>query len=134
MQTTLLIIAAVLLVAWLVLRSRGRVRKHEAPQMASRPQDTVFHAVSIRFDAEACDAAREMSGRRFLSTAAPRLPLPDCDAAQCTCRFVHHDDRRSGKDRRSPFAARGFGDGTGSFQKEKREQTDRRRDTDADLN
>jgi hypothetical protein len=92
---------------------------------------TAYHAVSIKFDQNACEAARAMSGRRFLSSAAPRLPLPECDALECRCRFAHHKDRRTGKDRRSPFAAAGYGGGTGSFEKERREQSGRRHE-DAD--
>lgn len=133
MQTTLLIILAVLLLVWLFLRRRSTVSKKEAPQKTSQPQSTAYHAVSIKLGENACAAARDMSGRRFLSSAAPRLPLADCDAAECGCRFGHHDDRRSGKDRRSPFAGSGFGGGTGSFQQERRERPDRREDADADL-
>jgi hypothetical protein len=44
-----------------------------------------------------------MSGKRFLSGAAPRIPLPECDVLECKCRFVHHEDRREGDDRRNPF-------------------------------
>ena len=133
MQTTLLIIVGVLLLAWLLLRRRNARKKGEAPKAATRPGNTAYHAVSIKLGEQACEAARAMSGRRFLSNAAPRLPLADCDAAQCHCRFVHHNDRRSGKDRRSPFAAAGFGGGTGSFEKERRERPDRRQDADTDL-
>ena len=28
------------------------------------------------------------------------MPLADCDAPECKCRFIHHEDRRSGVDRR----------------------------------
>ena len=133
MQTTLLIIAGVLLLAWLLLRRRNTSKKkEEAPKAATRLGNTAYHAVSIKFGENTCAAARAMAGRRFLSNAAPRLPLADCDAAQCHCRFVHHNDRRSGKDRRSPFAAAGFGGGTGSFEKERRERPDRRQDADTD--
>jgi hypothetical protein len=133
MQTTLLIIAGVLLLAWLMLRRRNSSKKVDPRESAPQPQHTAYHAVSIKFGEQACGAARAMAGRRFLSNAAPRLPLADCDAAQCSCRFVHHEDRRSGKDRRSPFAASGFGGGTGSFQQERRERSDRREDADTDL-
>ena len=133
MQTTLLVIAGVLLVAWLLLRRRNTQKKEQAPQAASRHQNTAYHAVSIKFGDRACQAAREMSGRRFLSSAAPRLPLADCEAAECVCRFVHHKDRRSGKDRRSPFAAGRIGGETGSFEQERRERPDRRHDADSDL-
>jgi hypothetical protein len=133
MQTKLLIIAGLLLLIWLLLRLRKPAQKEAARPMAPRPENTAYHAVSIKFGEKACGAAQALSGRRFLSSAAPRLPLADCNAAQCDCRFVHHKDRRSGKDRRSPFAAAGFGGGTGSFQQERRERTDRRQDADADL-
>jgi hypothetical protein len=77
-------------------------------------------------------AAREIDGRRFLATAAPRLPLPDCNALECNCRFIHHEDRRSGKERRSPFGPGGFGGGTGSFKTEQRQGGDRRKRRDDD--
>ena len=110
MQTTLLIIAAVLLLGWLLIRRRRPTRRQEAPQRAS--------------------VAKKRSLLRAVTIRAPRLPLPDCDAAECRCLFVHHDDRRSGKDRRSPFAPAGLAGGTGSFQKERRERSDRRKDAD----
>jgi hypothetical protein len=133
MQTKLLIIAGLLLLVWLLLRLRKPAQKAAATKEAPRPRNTAYHAVSIKFGEQACEAARALSGRRFLSSAAPRLPLADCDAAQCGCRFLHHEDRRSGKDRRSPFAAAGSGGGTGSFQQERRERPDRREDADSDL-
>ena len=87
-----------------------------------------FHAVSLRFPASACGAAKAMEGRRFLSTAAPQLPLPECDVLECKCRFIHHDDRRKGDDRRNPYT-QGFGDGnTGTFQQEQRKRGERRDD------
>ena len=134
MQTKLLIIAGLLLLAWLLLRRLRRPAQKEAPEKAARPPgNTAYHAVSIKLGEQACEAAQAMSGRRFLSTAAPRLPLADCDVAQCGCRFIHHNDRRCGKDRRSPFAAAGFGGGTGTFEQERRERPDRRQDADTDL-
>ncbi len=68
------------------------------PSAASR-----FHAVSIRFGSKACQAASELQGKRFLSNAAPRLPLPECNVHECECRFAHHKDRREEEDRRSPI-------------------------------
>ena len=78
----------------------------------------------------ACDAAKAMTGRRFLANAAPRLPLPECDYIDCRCQFAHYKDRRSSRDRRSPFAPAGATDGTGSYEKERREKTDRRQQPD----
>ena len=126
MTTWLLLAAVALLVVWLIYRRRSSVEQ-ERPEPVKGPsaKSTKFHAVSIQFDADACPAAKEMAGRRFLATAAPKLPLPNC-------RFKHHDDRRSGKDRRNPFAASGSAIVTGTFPAEKRSGKDRRKEPDID--
>ena len=59
-----------------------------------------YHAVSIDLGSKACAAARQQEGRRFLSASAPMLPLKGCTQAVCQCRYVHHQDRRSQRDRR----------------------------------
>ncbi len=41
-----------------------------------------------------CNSAREVTGKRFLSTEVPQLPLPDCDRAICNCRYELFADRR----------------------------------------
>lgn len=132
MGLTLLGIVAVLIIIWLFLRRRGRVSQEEALAIPRPKEDTAYHAVSIRFAEGACAAAKGMTGRRFLATTAPRLPLPECDAATCECRFAHHEDRRAAKDRRSPFAAGNLSGATGRYSKERRERPDRRQDADAD--
>lgn len=128
MQLTLFSIALILIVAWLFLRRRKSAVAPPEPNSLLETGSGRYHAVSIKFDSNACEAANAMSGRRFLSAAAPRLPLPGCDAPECNCRFAHHKDRRSGSDRRSPFAAAGFGGGTGSFEQERREKAGRRKE------
>jgi len=86
-----------------------------------------FHAVSIRIDRRsACDAAQKISGQRFLSAAAPRLPLPNCSAKTCRCKFKRHEDRRARPRRASE---------TGTFEplfhgKNQREQSRGRRGED----
>lgn len=128
------LLLVLLLAVWLYLRSRRLAEStRETPASQTGKADTAYHAVSIRFSSNACPAAREMEGRRFLSTAAPKLPLAGCQVLDCNCRFVHHKDRRTGKDRRSPFAPSGFGGGTGKFEQELREGKDRRAGTDDDL-
>lgn len=131
MEQTLLGIAVVFFLVWLFLRRRGN-KSEPAETTVDDATKSVYHAVSIKFDRNACEAAQKMSGRRFLSSAAPRLPLPECDVLECHCRFAHHEDRRSSEDRRSPFGAAGFGGGTGSFEKERRKKSDRRKDNDLD--
>lgn len=125
------LIAIVLLIALFVfVRKRAASEAgRTAPRPAyTKPADTTFHAVSLRYAANACAAAKAMDGRRFLAGAAPKLPLPDCDAPECQCKFKHHDDRRTGQDRRNIWA-QGFGGiASGAYPKEQRKGNDRRRD------
>jgi len=126
--TTLVLLVVLLVAVWIMIRIRRSAAEDEAvPRSAADTAATAYHAVSIKFSGTACQAAKDMTGRRFLSSAAPKLPLPDCNALECKCRFVHHKDRRSGKERRSPFSPAGFGGGTGNYESEKREGNDRRK-------
>jgi hypothetical protein len=61
---------------------------------------TPYRAVSVRAGPESCQAAKQFGKKRFLSSRAPRIPLPECTCATCTCSYIHHDDRRTGIDRR----------------------------------
>ena len=129
----LAIILVVMLLIWLFVRRRqGQLpqQPESAPKQQVSHKSTDYHAVSIRFASNACKAARDMEGRRFLSSAAPRLPLPECDVLECNCRFFHHNDRRSGRDRRSPFGPSGVGGSTGKYGQEQRTGKDRRKGDD----
>jgi hypothetical protein len=60
-----------------------------------------FHAVSVVPAEGCCSAVNSIKFQRFLSDEAPGLPLADCAAEDCRCRYIHHTDRRSGaRDRR----------------------------------
>ena len=59
-----------------------------------------YHAVSIKAGPNCEKTALQYGQRRYLSREAPTLPLPTCNSKACTCRYLHHDDRRTGKDRR----------------------------------
>lgn len=134
MSTPVIILLLGLLVAvWVLVRIRRKsVVEQAAPKGPTGAASSAYHAVSIKLSPVACQAAKDMAGRRFLSTAAPKLPLPDCDVLDCNCRFLHHKDRRSGKDRRSPFSPSGFGGGTGEYETEQRKGKDRRKSDDDD--
>jgi len=131
---TLALLLVLLLLVWLFIRRR-QAAKPDVPRSAARTSGSnpAYHAVSIKFSSNACEAAQGMEGRRFLSTAAPRLPLPECEVLDCKCRFVHHKDRRANKDRRSPFGPSGFGGATGKHQQEQRHGKDRRASDDEDF-
>lgn len=136
----LLGVAVVVLIGLLVF-----VRRRDAKPQATKERSTAevraqiakkstpYHAVSIKFADNACQAAREMSGKRFLSGAAPRLPLPDCNVLECECRFTHHTDRRAGPDRRSPFrGGMGLTGDTGKHAEERRARPERRSNDNED--
>ena len=73
----------------------GRTEPEAKTPSVKKPA-SAWHAVCIAPGERACDAARLLAGRRFLSRDAPSLPLKNCDNAACTCRYEHYDDRRKG--------------------------------------
>jgi hypothetical protein len=77
-----------------VLLFRRRAPQDPAPRKA-RPAGGRFGAVEIRIRSGACRAARTLEGQRLLSKEAPALPLPECTAVQCSCKFTKWSDRRS---------------------------------------
>lgn len=126
MQELLLGALLILTVIWLVVRIRRNKAAEKAEMRLAAPSTSKFQAVAIKYSENACDAAKAMTGRRFLANAPPRLPLPECDFLECRCKFAHYDDRRAGHDRRSPFISARATGVTGSFEKERRERSDRR--------
>ena len=131
MKELLLVLALLLSIGWLVLRiRRGKAEVQEASTIKRVESTSAFHAVSLKYSSNACDAAKAMTGRRFLASAAPRLPLPDCDALECRCGFAHHSDRRTGTDRRNPYTSIHYGGGTATVKAERRSRKDRRLRTD----
>ena len=129
MGIALSIVAVVILALSIFLFRRTRVGVNKRPPRPSgrgkAPPDPQFHAVSLVFSDATCEAAKAMEGRRFLSSAAPRIPLPECDVQECNCHFAHHKDRRASVDRRKQYRQTGIGD-TGIIQKERRHRGDRR--------
>ena len=132
MRTVLLLLVVGLLIAWYFYR-QGLDKPEERKDRRISPalkNSSKYHAVSIKPGAYACSAANDLAGDRFLASEAPSLPLPGCDAADCDCHFSHHKDRRTGKDRRSPFTSGGIAAATGTFAGERRKGEERRDDLD----
>ncbi len=124
-----IILLALVLIGWLWLRRRAARRAEAPPALQERRQlasSSDYHAVAIKSAVYACDAAKALEGKRFLATEAPRLPLPECPRDACECRFQHYDDRRSGRDRRSPFVSGGMASTTGTYEQERRHGDGRR--------
>lgn len=81
-------------------RQKGFSRSSVKTQSQHASERNPYPAVSIRC-ANGCGAAQQLKGQRFLGSEAPPLPLADCDAPRCQCRYHHHVDRRTGNlDRR----------------------------------
>lgn len=103
------------------------IRGRRAAQPSSSREDVScpYHSVAIKHPESACVAVKSVAGRKFLSREAPLVPLGNCEAATCRCRYVHFDDRRD-DDRRSPYSTRQVLLG-GSGHVERRMAADRRR-------
>ena len=86
-----------------------------------------FRATSIRLGKKPCAAAQALASGRFLveGDEIPRLPLPECDAAECHCTYAKHRDRRDEfEDRR----ALGGGNRMSVGESERRSGSERRRE------
>jgi hypothetical protein len=99
----LLVVAAALM----ALALWWHFEEKRPPRRAARVRDPKrriddYHCVELRYRRDACDAVKRIGGKRFLPGEAPEIPLPGCDAAKCSCRYVHHADRRN-SDRRNPL-------------------------------
>ena len=90
---------------WL-LRSRDNdKRKYKKVRPASGTRSP-YLATSISSKKCGCSAVKEMGNTRFLTSGTvPKLPLAECSAARCDCKYVRHQDRRSTQgDRRAIYS------------------------------
>ena len=130
MKELLLVLGLLLAVAWIILQiRRGKTQVRNTASITDLKSTSAYHAVSLRYSVNACDAAKALTGHRFLSREAPQLPLPACDSLNCRCKYLHHADRRSGEDRRTPFDTGTFAKyGANAAQIERRDRKDRRQE------
>ena len=89
---------------WLLRRKIDAQVRTSGRPIEHRRVVNPYHAVSIETGARCCTAARKLEGHRFLASAAPMLPLKECNSRTCQCRYTHHNDRRNQRDRRVNFA------------------------------
>lgn len=62
----------------------------------TKPINSTWQAVSIVPGASACAAVKELHEQRFLTRAAPRLPLAACNKQdECQCKYKRYTDRRT---------------------------------------
>lgn len=98
----------------------GRSEPEPKP-VAAKKAGNSYHSVTVVAGPRACAAVRVMRNRRFLSREAPVLPLRQCDSAECTCRYEHHDDRR-----KSPRRAHDLGVSIDGYEGDERRNTPKR--------
>ena len=113
-------------------RQVNRPVKQAAKTTSPGKKSSEFHAVAIICNDSACDAAKALLGKRFLSDDVPRLPLDDCTSLACECQFRHYADRRHATNRRSQFSADISGVTGVHKQNERKRNKDRRSDPDDD--
>ena len=80
---------------WLMRRRIGAQVRSPGSPVEHRRVSNPYHAVSIEPGPRSCAEARARESRRYLSAAAPVLPLKGCTNATCQCRYRHHEDRRA---------------------------------------
>jgi hypothetical protein len=103
---TLIVLAFVAVAAFLLMKKRGADKpgkhKGQLPAAGKRgkaraeQEPRPYRATVIVPGAMACDAARELADKPYLDAekSTPALPLPNCTAPNCRCKYVHRDDRR----------------------------------------
>lgn len=100
-----LIVVLLAIVGWLWwTRRQAQTRRASSENQTPQP----YRCVVIQPGQEACPAVRDLAGQRFLTRAAPLLPLDNCSAAGCRCRYDHFADRREDERRRSNALQRGL--------------------------
>ena len=100
------IIAAIILV-------RGRLGDPYAPSAGNQVIEAddlwdhvehPYHCVACKCSLGNCPGVASMKGKVFLVGDDHKLPVPECTASRCRCRYVHYPDRRRKQDdRRAAF-------------------------------
>jgi len=77
-------------------KTSGTIKPKFSASHASPRASSHWHAVAIKPKGQCCEAVQARRSARFLSSDAPRLPLPECSTSDtCTCVYKHHADRRA---------------------------------------
>lgn len=85
---------------WYAMRESERRLKRLLESSETALAKPSYRCVKIEAGTPACQHVQVLVAKPILVDNAPRLPLSDCNVAQCNCKFLRYDDRRSGEDRR----------------------------------
>jgi len=99
----ILLIALMLLIARMSASRKppGRIRKPPSRSAQEVKPGARWRAVRIVPGLICCAAVRQHDEQVFLSSESPTLPMDGCDVADCRCKYIHLEDRRTGSDRRA---------------------------------
>ena len=90
---------------WLHHSVSNSSHKHKTPSPTKRRPKS-YHGVTIHPCHQACEYVNRLKGKRFLASEVAELPIYGCANPECcSCTYIHHDDRRTGEDRRYPSIA-----------------------------
>lgn len=67
---------------------------------SQRPVKNRWKAVKVEKGLFCCQKVELIVDKVFLVDEAPVLPLAQCDSKECSCKYIHLDDRREEDDRR----------------------------------
>ena len=109
-MNTLIVVAAIAAIVIGLLWGASRLldlgfgkRKKAKPAIsgsAAERETTRWRAVRIAPGLICCDAVGKVTGQVYLASESPQLPLDGCGERECSCKYIHLEDRRSGGDRR----------------------------------
>ncbi len=85
-----------------------RSRQRQPVSDSNRSARNLYHCVEVCPGSAACKAAHTIGNIRFLYQEAPRFPVPGCTEQQCTCGYIHHDDRREHASRQTGGPWQGY--------------------------
>lgn len=74
---------------------REQTNSDSKPAAKSNQQQSYRGVEVIPHPSKHCAAVEQIAGYRILAEEAPQLPLPDCDEADCQCRYAQYRDRRT---------------------------------------
>lgn len=99
----LVVIVIILLAScfWLVSKiSEASLKKTIQKESDESLFTSQFKCVLFSAGDDSCKSALGYQTKPILISNAPELPLKGCNAKNCTCSLLQHDDRRTGNDRR----------------------------------
>lgn len=112
-STVVFVVIGIFIVVAVVLRLRqskqgsvthlkSRAQKPGSSRQGTSKPINQYRATSIISGQNCCAAVEAIGKKRFLveDRDIPQLPLAECDADKCACKYRHHDDRRDTNEER----------------------------------